>query len=216
MLPLRPKLRIPDLAIDNHPDLVVNESVHLNAARYALREVNAAWAKLRECEAVTTDHKRLAAAATKVVAHADKVTAEALKHLEESRKMLEAKLAAEVTPVRTDQAAAEIRAHFKSQRHPFALLGPLVSQNDRRTLAAILTAPAYLSGLNESQHVTLRDLCRETWYPEETKILKDIDRHGGRVIMLANTVKTTLNPLITEWSGAKEESAFAALTPKQE
>lgn len=207
---MQPKLRIPALAIDNHPDMVVNEAIALNPARYALKQVWEQWDKLREAEAVTTDKKRLARAAQSVVSHAQKVADDALKNLDSFRKDLEAKVSNGVAPKTMDYAAGEIRAYWKSQRHPFTGLSNLVKAGDRRTLAAILTAPAYLSGLKDDQHQTLLGLARETWFPEETKTLADIDRAGGRVMIVANTVKSTLTPLIKEWSGEKEEKAFAA------
>lgn len=204
------KLKIPSLAIDNHPDTVQSESVHLNAARGALKNIWDQWKKLQEAEAVTTDKKRLARAAAAVVGNAEKTAETALKALQGSYDSLEAKLVAEVTPTKMDYAASEIRAYWKSQRHPFTGLSSLVKSGDRRTLAAVLTAPAYLSGLKDDQHQTLLGLARETWFPEETRTLKDIDHAGGRVMILANTVKNTLTPLIKEWSGEKEEKAFAA------
>ena len=207
---MQPKLKIPALAIDNHPDMVVNEAIALNPARYALRQVWDQWAKLRDAEVVATDSKRLARAATAVVGHTWKVADEALKNLDSFRKDLEAKVSNGVAPKTPDAAAAEIRAHFKNQRHPSTALSSLVKQNDRRTLAAILTAPAYLSGLNDDQHKTLLGLARETWFPEEVRTLKDIDHAGSRVMIVADTVKKTLTPLIAAWSGEKEEKAFAA------
>lgn len=204
------KNKIPELAIDNHPDLVTNEAIALNPARYALRQIWDSWNKLREAEAVATDKRRLARAAQSVVNNAQKTAEHALTALEGSRKSLEEKLKTEITPSRMDQAAGEIRAYWKGQRHPFTGLSSLVKQSDRRTLAAVLSAPAYLSGLKDDQHQTLLGLARETWFPEETQIIRDINRHAGRVMIAADTVKRTLLPLIAEWAGEKEEKAFAA------
>jgi len=211
MLPAKPKLRIPALAIDNHPDMVVNASIHLNAARYALKTVGDAWGKLREAEAVATDKKRLARAAQGVVNLAGKVVTESLTHMDESRKILETKLTNEITPARVDPVAVEIRAHFKAQKRPFMAVASLVKQNDRRTLAAVLSAPAYLSGLDDTQHATLRDMCRSEWYAEDVEALKDMERHGLRLVALLGTVKTTLEPLVKQWANEAEDAAFAKL-----
>jgi len=204
------KNRIPDLAIDNHPELVTNEAIALNPARYALRQIWESWAKLREAEAVTTDKRRLARAAQSVVNHTGKVADEALKNLDSFRKDLDAKVENGVAPKAADPAALEIRAHFKNQRHPVKLFGERVTAGDRRTVAAVLSAPAFLSGLTDEQHRTMRDHARRTFFPEECATIDDIDRHGQRVIIAMSMVKSTLEPLIKEWSGEKEEKAFAA------
>ncbi len=205
------KLRIPELAIDNHPDLVQNPAIALNSARWALKTIWESWHKLRDAELVTTDKKRLARAAQSVVSHADSTCVEAVRMMDSFRKDIETKLTNEITPARPDAAAAEIRAHWKAQEHAFVSLGAAVKAKDRRTMAAVLSCPAYLSGLTDEQHSTLLGLARESWFPEETATLKDIDLHSRRVLLAQGTVKSTLEPLIKEWSGEKEEKAFAGI-----
>jgi hypothetical protein len=38
---------------------------------------------------------------------------------------------------------------------------------------------------------------RETWFPEETATIKDIDHHAGRLILAMGKVKSVLEPLIS-------------------
>ncbi len=210
----RPKPQIPTLAIDNHPDLVTNPAIALNPARNALKGIWTDWDRLREAEAVSTDKKRLAKAAQSVVSRAGDSAIKALQAMDGFRKQIELKLINEITPLRQDPVAAEIRAHFKGQKEVFAAVATAVRGKDRRTTAAILGAPGYLSGLTEDQKNTLLDLARESWFPEEVQTLKDIDRHSQRVILCLGTVKSTLEPLVKEWAGEAEEKAFAALQPK--
>ncbi len=208
--------KIPALAIDNHPDLVTNPAIALNPARSVLTHLWDQWERLRSAEVVATDKRRLAHAAQGVVKSIDDRAVEALRMMDSFRKDIEAKLTSEITPARVDAAAAEIRAHWKGQRHPFTGLSSLVRAKDRRTMAAVLSAPAYLSGLTDEQHQTLLGLARESWFPEETKTLADIERHGQRVLIAQGTVKSTLEPRIKRWLGEEEEKAFARIEKKEE
>jgi len=64
--------------------------------------------------------------------------------------------------------AGEIRAHMKGEKQRFRLLVDAIEAGDRQTVAAVLAAPPYLSGLTPKQHSELRGLAERKFAPTET------------------------------------------------
>lgn len=69
--------------------------------------------------------------------------------------------------------AQEIRAHAKAQKSPYSFAKQMMS--DARTLGAILTAPNYLSGLSDVEWNGLRKYARETFYPQQCQLQKQLN-----------------------------------------
>jgi hypothetical protein len=212
MLPARPKQRIGSLAIDFDPLTVQSEAIALNPARNCLTKIGEAWTRLMDAEKASTDKKRLSKAVASVVAFVDKMAVESLKSMQSFRDDAEARIAVELRHG-LDQAsvAGEIRAFYRCAKHPFSLLGTAITAGDRRSVAAVLDGPCFLSGMDASQHAVLRDLARKQWCAVDDKIVSDVDKHGQQIIKLQAHVHTVLAPLVKEWSGEKEEAAFANL-----
>jgi len=197
-----PRRPLGDLPIDAHPGAVKGDSPMLEPARRASQTLWDTWGKIRNAHETVSDRQRLAAAAQKAVERALSATDKALSALQKNRDVLEAKISSVVCPRSPDALAPEIRAHFRGTSSPFAEASKLLASGDRRSVAAILSAPAYLSGLDDEQHRVLRDLARQRFCPEEAQAVKDIDQAAGRVMMTAGHISETLAPRIREWRGS--------------
>ena len=207
----KPKLRVKPLPIDAHPDIIVNESIALNPARHAAREIWSTWAKLQEAEPVVTDRRKFASAAKGVLDRISKTAIDAIARLEASQKDIERKIQEGVCPRTPDAAAGEIRNHWKGQRHPWVKLAEAIRQGDKRTAAAVLSAPGYLSGLDEAQHASLMTVARETFFKDDCALLADLDRAARRLVVTIAETDGILKPIIKE-AEDPEAKALASLT----
>lgn len=80
--------------------------------------------------------------------------------------------------------ASEARAHVKALRKNerlFFVLG-LVKEGDRRTVSAVLTAQAFLSGLSEDDHAALRKSAEEAFAPQDWRQLLAVQAVSERVL----------------------------------
>jgi hypothetical protein len=70
--------------------------------------------------------------------------------------------------------AAEIRSHVKSLKKPAKLmfLQKAIEEGDKRTVAAVLAGPAYLSGLDTEMHNTIHAMAADKFAPVDHAQLK--------------------------------------------
>lgn len=108
-------------------------------------------------------------------------------------KKVRERLAAELEAVVTDPRAAhphnisigqEIRLHLKrlTAGARLELLMASVASNDVRTLSAVLTAPAYLSGLTSGETEAIRRRAASLWAPETATQLDAVDTTIERIM----------------------------------
>jgi len=80
--------------------------------------------------------------------------------------------------------AAEVRAHVRSLPGPerMAFVLDAVKSDDRRTYAAVATAPAYLSGLDKKTLTALRDAAARRWAPRDAEQLDAVSKARERLV----------------------------------
>lgn len=173
-----------DMLLGHDPLTIRGEHIEkdprlLEAARAPLAAAKGLREQINKLIGTTTNRAELARAAsaqmTRVTRHFDK----AVPALETRRDALEKEIAAVITPGQHDPVGVEIRAHFKAQKEPFAAAMKLVEGGDARTTAALLSAPAFLSGLNEEQQATVRAQARVKFAPELHGLATDLDRRSN-------------------------------------
>lgn len=110
---------------------------------------------------------------------------------------------------------AEIRAHIKSLPaiERMAFLSRAIDAGDKRTAAAVLHSPSYLSGLDQSTHELVRNLASHAFAPAETKILagvtKAIDHLGkGAASLMARNQEVAS---VASYRAAKKAAILAGL-----
>lgn len=114
--------------------------------------------------------------------------------------------------------AASIRDHVKGLGDKkLEFVFGAVRNNDKRTVSAVLAAPAFLSGLKDKQHEVVREMAARQWAPVDhaqhgaiEKILDYIRNAGnaltariGKAQQLANTPKAKANSKLGELAGVK-------------
>lgn len=115
----------------------------------------------------------LAEAATAAFERGAPVVDRRKKEIEDVRTKLAARVHAAIFTVQDNRPeriaqAAEIRGHFKAEKSPFKLIADAIKAGDRQTAAAVLSAPAFLSGLTAKQHAELQSLAEKTFAPEDS------------------------------------------------
>lgn len=177
-----------------------------SAARAALGELRDTYAAIEDAERAVRDaeppaaapglrraagarEEELAEAATRAF---DRTAASVDRRVASMRGARDA-LAARLSEALADPAAAtpqgiaiaqEVRAHFRAlgadERHAF--LSAAVEAGDRRTVAALLSAPPYLSGMTPEVAASLRSRAADRWAPVESAQARALERAVDRVI----------------------------------
>lgn len=130
------------------------------------------------------------------------VAAEQLAKVDQAVQAEEAAIAAALRP--TDPAAAalhaDIRAHWKSAKtegeRNQLILGILQGSIDDDTLAAIASAPAYLSGMTADLHAKARTLLAQRRAPDRVRRVEALRLGKARALQALSALDRTANRLI--------------------
>lgn len=205
-LPMKGSVKLVEIPIDAHPDVVRGDSPLLEPARAAQRSVYEVWTKVREAQQTVTDKKRLAEVAQRAVERSLNLVDQKLDRLRQSRAQLDARVDAAVRPKTHDAVAVEIRGYMQRAPEAFGKVAEMIRKGDRRTTAAVLTAPAYLSGLTDEQHDTLLNMARSVFCPEDVTTLGHLDRAISRAERSAQQLSSTIAPLVRQWRGNDDKA----------
>ena len=112
---------------------------------------------------------------------------------------MDGEIASAITAQKNSTQAAEVRAHWRGHKSPILELGKIFQTGEILTISAVLSAPAYLSGLSEKHQDQLREIAAMTLVPEKVNARKETDaaiQHVGRATdNFARTMADNLN----EW-----------------
>ncbi|MCZ8131502.1 MAG: hypothetical protein O9284_09390 [Steroidobacteraceae bacterium] len=132
--------------------------------------------------------------------------ARAIDALGQRRAALEQEVTTRVVGDGRDPVHAEVRAHLKSQRDGGLSLAMNAARlGDRRTVAAVLSAPAYLSGMSPAEHAQFAAVAREMLEPEAVGLIKDIDMNAARVQKASVAFAERAAALIRAWRSGDDE-----------
>ena len=190
---------------DYDPGVVEGDSAVAASARSALGGLHAVWKEVgdvaRNPSVPAPELARVAQGAVeRALRRADKASETIGREVKEAERALEAKIAPKVEGV----IATEIRQHWAQRLSGRGdKLGELLAavRQDVRTSGAILSAPAYLSGLSAEQFETVRAQAIEGHAQEEGAKLKGARRMGELVERASRRLIDELGPRINRWSG---------------
>jgi hypothetical protein len=212
----KPVKLVLSLPPDSHPSVISRryaerESV-VGVAVEAMEAGYSVFGTINELAGQVRDKARLAQQALPHVERAASKFGRAIDALRARRDALDKQLTEKIVGDGRDHVGGEIRAHLKSLKAAAVLkVADAARLGDRRTVAAALSAPAYLSGLDEKQQETLRGVVRQALEPDLTGVLADLDANLARVER-ANTVfleKTAAS--IRAWRSQDDELIGKAL-----
>lgn len=199
------------IPIDAHPDVIRGKSSLLEPARKASKVIWDVWHSVKTATGEVEDKKRLAVVAQKAVERAFTVVHTNKGYLKKSRQTLVDKVDATIMPKAPDALGVEIRQHMCQGKQAFMEVSEAIQKGDKRIVAAVLTAPAMLSGLDDQQYNTLKGLAKDIMCPEEAGTITDIDNAVARLERSAAQISVTMAPLIREWLG-NDDAAIKELT----
>jgi hypothetical protein len=121
-----------------------------------MAEANVALSAIEDDSALTPQGKQQKAAALgkETIAKIEGATDAANKAAQRRIQALETKLASVIEKPADPAVAQEIRAYIKNQASP--IMAAIKLKDHKETVAAILGAPPYLSGISEADSATLR------------------------------------------------------------
>jgi len=190
--------RVIEVPIDYDPRTIIGEGASAATARGAMNALHGAWVKIRDAAAdQSVELPRLAKAATGAMERALTASDGALERIDAQMRQLESEIVALTQPRVDPTLAAEVRAYWREKGWANGLSEAVAS--DARTASAVLSAPPYLSGLNDKQREVIRQLAvkahaadRQAALEEATRAREKIDRASTRMIEI-------VTPRIREW-----------------
>lgn len=215
------KLRsVPAMPLDLTPGAVLGDGPSAKEARTALSGLEQAWNLIRE--AASSDDVKVADLAK----HGQKALETGLAKVDRAEAAVTAQVAAIsssidaiIMPPQSDEFAGEIRTYWRHQntdirngKQHVKSLSSLIEavKQDKRTVSAILSAPAYLSGLSDDNMAVLRDQAVSTWAPDQQAKLNEAKASLSRVQKARDRAISFLAPKIRTWA-EPESTALANL-----
>lgn len=194
-----------DIPPDHHPDVVKGDSPGAETGRAALSALYGTYGKINDTANRTTDMGRLAAAAQPFAEKAIDGAAKAMGTLEDRIAHYDAEIATAIAPKGSDTTAAEIRAHWSGRMEggggakSLSALVTAVRGGDTLTTSAVLSVPAYLSGLSDEQQGMIRLQAAEAVAPEHVKYRAEAEAALAKVRRATEHFTTEVGAKLREW-----------------
>lgn len=192
--------------LDISPGVVQGDHSALTVARRAYANLHEGWTKLQQAAERVKDPDKLAKEAK---AHADRVARTAQADNDAcwaAYRHLDAEMDRAVQPNAGDPMGGEIRAHVSAQDSPFKAAGDFVRDQEARVVAAILNAPAAISGLTKDEHRKLKALARAEFRPIDHAALQQLERlaksHGDYM----QRFRTMADERIARWTTGDDDA----------
>ncbi len=188
-----------EVPIDYDPRVVQGDGPSARSAREAMTTLHGAWIRIRDAAAdQTVDLPRLAKAAQSAMERALTVTDGALERITAQIGHIERDIVA-LTQPRVDPAlASEIRAFWRQRGWTNGL--PEAARTDARTASAVLSAPAYLSGLDDKQREVVRQEAVHGHAAERQAELDEARRAHDKIARAGSRMIELVSPRVRDWS----------------
>ena len=176
----RPPLMYQSANVTSH-ELFAEHGNAVAPAVTALDAMHAALASIIDARIKSTQDPTLlhseASQILAVAAYADRQMDAAARRIDAATKHIEAQIDAaegelrKGLPSSASPLSSEVRAHAKAQKHPLQFVSQLIADGDEASVAAVLGAPAYLSGLNNDMKAALTHQWNSRKQPQLTQKL---------------------------------------------
>lgn len=195
--------QVPQAPPDYNPGIVNGDSASATAARTALKLVHDSWRHIRDAAAdpkVSLADLSIAAqrAVEKALTNVDKARATIGRDVATIEQRIAAKIAPDIAP----QLAAEIRSYWRERAASGTVLAEVAQaiSSDARTASALLTGPAYLSGMSADQLGTLREAAIAGLAPDEGRQLAEARAAFDVVARAGARMLDQLGPKLRQWA----------------
>jgi hypothetical protein len=206
--PVRTPNRVPKLlptSLDLHEEAVRGNQLSKDAkllgdARAPLKAARELREQVNQLIPTNVSRAELARAATSRLGDVAKLFDKVVPALEAHRTNVEKEIGRILTPGTPDALAAEVRAHLKASKEPFAEALKLVEGGDLRSVQAVMAGPGFLSGMTPEQAGLVRDAARTRFAADHAELAADLDRAIGSVKRSGEALIRDVGGAINEWT----------------
>lgn len=204
-----PKDRKIEVPIDYDPRVIVGEGPSAQTARSAMTALHGAWVSIRDAAADSNvELPRLAKAAQSAMERALTKADTAVGCITSQVGNLEGEIVKLTQPRVDPMLAAEVRAYWRERGWTSGLHEAV--RSDVRTASAVLSAPPYLSGLDNKQYDLIRQAAVLAHAPAQHARLDEARRALDKVVRASGRMIEIVVPRIRDWS-EPESSKLTAL-----
>ncbi|MEM6257622.1 MAG: hypothetical protein AAGI37_04845 [Planctomycetota bacterium] len=195
--------------IDADPRHMRGEQLEAKGNEGLLRDAQGAaaamfkvWGTVADLRDKVQDKQLLAKKSQSAVERSLREAEPKIARLRERRDAEQAKIKAMFDAGERDQLGREVRDFARTREgDSMVFIGELISAGDQRSVAAVLAAPAFLTGLTPEQQAAARGMAERQFAPEGTQLVDDLDRAIGRLEQTTDAMTSTIAPMINEWRG---------------
>jgi len=188
-----------EVPIDYDPRTIIGDGASAQSARGAMNALHGAWAKIRDAAAdESVDLPRLAKAAQGAMERALTASDAALERIGAQVRQLETEVANLTQPRVDPTLAAEMRAYWRERGWTNGL--PQAVAADPRTSSAVLSAPPYLSGLDDKGREVVRLAAVKAHADKQQAALEEATRAREKVEKASGRMIAIVVPRIRDWA----------------
>lgn len=189
-----------DIPPDHHPDTLRGKSPGAVLGRATLTTIYEAYAKINDVAAKVQDKGRMASAAQPFCERAVSQAGRCMETLTAQIKELDATIAEKINVPVEPHLAGQIRGHFAGRKSAMSEINEAIERGDTATAAAVLKAPAYLSGLTEKNQGLLRARAGQRFAPSEVADREETVAARTRVEKAGSHFMEVMAGRLREWS----------------
>lgn len=188
-----------DISPSSHPSMIAGDSPGARLGRATLETIYSCYGKINDLAGQVKSKELLAASAQPFAERAIASAGRAMETLTAQLSHLDGEIATAITSSKNSPQAIEVRAYWRAQKTPLRDLGDRFKAGDETTISAVLSAPAYLSGLSEKNQAALRLLAAGTLVPDKVAARAETDVALERVRAAADDFTETIAGRLREW-----------------
>ncbi len=188
-----------DIPPDHHPAVVKGDSPGATLGRAALTGIYEAYGKINDTAAKVADKGRLASAAQPFAERAVQQAGRAVTTLRKQIAHLDGEIATALKPPVEPNLAGQIRSHWARSGKALTGVKAAIDDGDAATMSAVLSAPAYLSGLTDKSQATLRLVAAAAVAPDMVAQRVEAAAALARVEAASDHFMQTIAARLREW-----------------
>ena len=194
-----------DVPPSSHPAVIKGDTPGAKLGRSALTSLYDAYGKINDTAARVSDKSKLAVAAQpfaeRAIHAAEQVTIKLTAQIAHHDASIAKALAVPVEP----NLAGQIRSHFAANGKALQQVHKLIAEGDAVTMAAVLNAPSYLSGLDDKQQGVLRLEAAKRFAPDAVQAREESAAALGRVETAGAVFVSSVGDKLREWSNVESD-----------
>ncbi len=188
-----------DIPPDHHPAVVRGDGPGARLGRETLAGIYEAYGKINDVADKVRDKGRLATATQPYAERAIAMAGRAVATLTKQVAHLDTEIAGALKPTVEPGLAVQIRSHWAASNGQLSGLQKVIEGGDVATASAVLSAPAYLSGLSDANQGVLRLMAASKFAPDHVARRAETADALARVERASAHFTETIAGRLREW-----------------